>query len=228
MASGRAALASRPVTTSATSSRLVVIGRMETPVPPWAHDWCADVGYALIKRSAPAGAALEIGPEGGDEWSRLAGDVEAMSAAGSAVLISRGTWRRGGRQQVVAAVRDLPGDEAVLVDAAACATAMDASLLLVHGVPLSFGPRSIGLDAAVDRGLAVLDEGQAFLAARSVESSTQLLRVRPHELVNEQLDADLLVVGGASRRLSAQLGLVALSALQHAPCPVLLAPRTTP
>ena len=65
--------------------------------------------------------------------------------------------------------------------------------------------------------------------------STQLLRVRPHELVGEELDADLLVVGGprtehgaTERRGSVQpggMGLVAHSALHHAPCPVLLAPR---
>ena len=69
----------------------------------------------------------------------------------------------------------------------------------------------------------------------SSSRATQLLRVRPHELVGEALDADLLVVGGprtdtgrptAGRRSSpAVSGLVAHSALHHAPCPVLLAPR---
>jgi nucleotide-binding universal stress UspA family protein len=51
------------------------------------------------------------------------------------------------------------------------------------------------------------------------------LRVRPHELVGEGLDADLLVLGGPRHRIPARVGLVGCSAVQHAPCPVLLAAR---
>jgi nucleotide-binding universal stress UspA family protein len=54
--------------------------------------------------------------------------------------------------------------------------------------------------------------------------------VRPYELVGEALHADLLVVGGARTDRTAGgpgsgPGLVAHSALHHAPCPVLLTPR---
>jgi nucleotide-binding universal stress UspA family protein len=55
--------------------------------------------------------------------------------------------------------------------------------------------------------------------------TTRLLRMRPYELVGEEVDADLLVLGGSRRRIPARLGLVACRALQHAPCPVLLTPR---
>jgi nucleotide-binding universal stress UspA family protein len=54
---------------------------------------------------------------------------------------------------------------------------------------------------------------------------TWLARVRPHELVGEELDADLLVVGGPRADVPDRLGLVARSALHHAPCAVLLIPR---
>lgn len=204
----------------------MVIGRPDIPVPRWTYAWCDDVGYELVRRPADPGSALDLGPEG-DEWSRLAIDVAALSAAGNAVLISRGTWRDQVSMRVVAAIHDLPDDDTVLVDAAASAGRLGSSLQLVHGVPVSFAERSVGLDAAVARGLSVLEDGLAFLTAHGAgaNTSTRLLRVRPHELVNELLEADLLVVGGARLGPAGRLGLVALSAMQHAPCPVLLTPR---
>ena len=201
----------------------MVIGRPDIPVPRWTWAWCDDVGYELVRRPADA---LDFGP-GGDEWSRLAIDVAALGAAGSAVLVSRGTWRDHDSMRVVAAIEDLPDDEPVLVDAAASASRLGSSLQLVHGVPVSFAERSVGLDAALARGMSVLEDGLEFLTAHgaAANASTRLLRARPHELVNEQLEADLLVVGGARLGPSGRLGLVALSAMQHAPCPVLLTPR---
>jgi nucleotide-binding universal stress UspA family protein len=44
-------------------------------------------------------------------------------------------------------------------------------------------------------------------------------------VVGERLDADLVVLGGPRPGTDGALGLVALSALHHAPCPVLLVPR---
>ena len=52
-----------------------------------------------------------------------------------------------------------------------------------------------------------------------------LIRAWPHEIVGELLDADLLVLGGPRSESNGQIGLVAASALRHAPCAVLLAPR---
>jgi nucleotide-binding universal stress UspA family protein len=90
----------------------------------------------------------------------------------------------------------------------------------------------VGLAGAVDHGQRLLDAAAAHAEALrpGLTPATQLLRVRPHELVGEALDADLLVIGGArtTHRSSVQpggLGLVAHSALHHAPCPVLLTPR---
>jgi nucleotide-binding universal stress UspA family protein len=157
------------------------------------------------------------------------GAVAAM--AGRSVLVQRtdpaGPARRNGRPRVVAAVRDLGTDHAVLVEAAEAATELDASLVLAHGVPLSFGERSVGLADALDRGRRLLSEAadRVTSAYPGCTVTTRLLRQRPHELVGEELDADLLVLGGSRQRIPARLGLVASSALQHAPCPVLLAPR---
>jgi nucleotide-binding universal stress UspA family protein len=132
-------------------------------------------------------------------------------------------------RRVVAAVRGLPEDEAVVADATEWAARSGAELTLVHAVPRSFGERSVGLDGAVAHGRRLLDAAahQALAAHPTVPIACALLRVRPYELVGEGLDADLLVVGGprAGRPAAPGTGLVAQSALHHAPCPVLLVPR---
>lgn len=205
------------------SGRVEVVGRPDSPVPRWASDWCDQTGFELARMPEPEPAD--------DGWSRVVADLaaateNAATEAAAAVLVSRPSSRGPGAARVVAAVRDLPGDTSVLVEAAACAAAVQGTLLLVHGVPVSFAERSIGLDAAVSRGLAVLDAARDVVADTGVETSTRLLRAHPHELVNEELEADLLVVGGPRPGRSSDLGLVARSAIQHAPCPVLVAPRT--
>jgi hypothetical protein len=75
----------------------------------------------------------------------------------------------------------------------------------VHAVPRSFGQRSVDLDKAVAHGCACSTPPSAGhrpgrAAAAELTPSTQLLRVRPHELVGEELDADLLVVVGPRHR----------------------------
>jgi nucleotide-binding universal stress UspA family protein len=134
---------------------------------------------------------------------------------------------RMGRPRVVAAVADLPDDARTVADAAASAEQMGADLVVAHGVPMSFGERSIGLDAALARARQLLDAAvdEAARAAPGVTVEPSLVRVQPHELVGEDLDADLLVLGGPRADAPDQLGLVARSALHHAPCPVLLIPR---
>jgi nucleotide-binding universal stress UspA family protein len=130
----------------------------------------------------------------------------------------------------------MPDDGAVVADAVECADAVGAALTFVHAVPCSFGERSVDLAGAVARGQHLLDTAACAAEALSagLSPTTQLLRVRPHELVGEALDADLLVIGGprtvrrTDHRGSVQpggLGLVAHSALHHAPCPVLVTPR---
>ena len=89
----------------------------------------------------------------------------------------------------------------------------------------------MGLDTAVAHGRRLLDAAASRATAQEpgLVVDCELLRVRPYELVGGTLDADLLVVGGPrTQHRGARApggGLVAHSALHHAPCPVLLTPR---
>ena len=194
-------------------------------VPEWAARWARSSGWELHRYTdgGPGAAAAAAGP------------------GARALLLRPGTPASARREQkrrphVVAAVAAMPDDGAVVADAVECADAVGAALTFVHAVPCSFGERSVDLAGALARGQRLLDAAACAAEALSAGLSpiTQLLRVRPHELVGEALDADLLVVGGprtarrTDHRGSVQpggLGLVAHSALHHAPCPVLVTPR---
>ena len=65
--------------------------------------------------------------------------------------------------RIAVALRRLPDDAAVLADAFDAAVHLDGSLTLIHGVPLSFGERSVGLSDALLRGEEVLLEARALL-----------------------------------------------------------------
>jgi nucleotide-binding universal stress UspA family protein len=183
---------------------VVVEGR---PVPEWVSAWCRRSGRAVSARVGSAGTI-----PGGDHLSRL---------------VLRPPGPPGAPRRVVASVRDLDDDRAVLTEAADVAADAGATLVLTHGVPRSFGERSVGLDAAVEKGERLLSRAQRLVAAGfpGLEIVTALQRAWPHEIVGESTDAGLLVVGGARMDSEDGLGLVALSAVQHAPCPVLLVPR---
>lgn len=168
----------------------------------------------------------------GDLPAQPVGEIAEIAAAaarrGGAVLAVSGPAPvRSGSRRVVAAVQALHDDAPVLADAAAVALHMGAELVVAHGVPTSFAERSVGLDAAVDNARRLLEAavGAAVEAAPGLTVEPCLLRVRPHEMVGEGLDADLLVLGGPRLPAPGGLGLVACSALHHAPCPVLLVPR---
>jgi hypothetical protein len=184
-------------------------------VPEWVAQSCRRSGRPV--RLEPAGRSAE---------DRIR-TVTAL--AGHSVLVAGEAAATGPRiPRVVAAVHDLAADAPVLAEAAEMAVHLDAAVVAVHGVPLSFGERSVGLADAVERGRHLLDRAVDRLAAHAPELTAlpRLLRVHPHELVGEELDADLLVIGGPLPRIPPRLGLVACSALQHAPCPVLFAART--
>lgn len=205
-------------------------GRTEPVVPDWAQAWARLWGWQLrwYTGIGPAAAAAAAAP--GLRALLLRPDTPAS--------VRRDAERP---PHVVAALQDLPDDAAVVRDAVRCAAGCGAALTFVHAVPRSFGQRSVDLDKALAHGVRLLDAAVRQAATQAVRlqaeltPSTQLLRVRPHELVGEELDADLLVVGGprtehggTERRGSVQpggVGLVTHSALHHAPCPVLLAPR---
>jgi hypothetical protein len=192
----------------------LVVMAHEPDVPEWVARAC--------RRS---GRQVRIEPAPGSPEDRL---LTVAALAGRSVLLmdppGDGRARTG---RVVAAVRDLPADAAVLAEAAVAAAVLDAAVVPVHCVPLSFGERSVGLTDALARGHEVLDAAVAQLTADAPDLTVlpRLLRVRPHELVGEGLDADLLVLGGPRHRIPARVGLVGCSAVQHAPCPVLLTAR---
>lgn len=142
------------------------------------------------------------------------------------VLVARPDAQRAGPLRVVAAVRELPAELPIVDEATDVAVQLGAELVIAHAVPLSFGERSVGVDAAVDRGRATLDAARARVVdhAPHLSVTTSLTRRWAHELLGEDLDADLVVLGG--RRSGADLGLVSHSAVRHAPCPVLLVPRS--
>jgi nucleotide-binding universal stress UspA family protein len=162
--------------------------------------------------------------EGGNAIAAIA---EAAGTGATVLALSEPDSARPGPRRVIVAVQDLPDDAQALADAAAAAAYMDAHLVVAHGVPTSFGERSIGLDTAVEQAGSLLDAAvqQASAAVSGLTVEPWLARVQPHELVGEGLDADLLVVGGPRAGPAAELGLVARSALHHAPCAVLLTPR---
>ena len=191
--------------------------------PAWLSHWCRETGRR--PRAAPA-------PAGRFGTGRMHPAELAASNArlGSAVLLPRTPRCRTDAQRVAVGVKTLPDDGKAVVAAAQCATAMNADLVVLHAVPTSFAERSVGLGAALDRGHALLAHATrvAHRAAPEVGVTVQLMRALPHEIVGESLEADLLVLGGHRPVTDGALGLVALSALHHTPCSVLLVACSRP
>jgi nucleotide-binding universal stress UspA family protein len=115
----------------------------------------------------------------------------------------------------------------VLVEGLDAATHLNGTLTVLHGVPLSFGERTVGRAEAVRNGEDLLERARAFLEGADTDVAVEVALVQawPHEIVGELLDADLLALGGPRTGSGGRVGLVAASALGHAPCAVLLAPR---
>ena len=182
-------------------------------VPAWVIQWCRHLDRRRQVLATPGTP------------DRL---MTIATLAGRSVLLpapEEPAWSRP--EPVVAAVRDLPDDDAVLAEAASAAAELGVPLELTHVVPVSFAERSVRLDEAMRHGHWVLDRGVRRLAtiAPGVTVLPTLLRRRPHELVGEELVAELLVLGGPRPGFPARIGPVASTAVQHAHCPVLLAPR---
>jgi nucleotide-binding universal stress UspA family protein len=205
---------------------LVVVQHPTAQLPRWVHVWRRRTHFELIPHLLLPSPETEVCPGCGPGWPRVVADVTTATAAGAGVLINRVTSCRPSTPRVIAAVRELSEDRGALIDAAACAAALEGDLVLAHCVPLSFAPRSVGLDAALSRGLALLHTCLAFVKSQwpSITVSTRLFRTRPHELVSKKCEADLLVIGASG---TDRLGPLALSAVQCAPCPVLLIPHKT-
>jgi nucleotide-binding universal stress UspA family protein len=208
-------------------SRLIVMQGPDTALPRWLVTWRNRAGLELV--ASPTMPADEAQPCPGVAagWSRVVNDIAESTAAGIAVLVNRPSWYEAETPRVVAAVQQLPDDADVLADAAACADVLDGSVMVLHGTPVSFAERSVGLDSALTRGFATLDAGVRFLTEHRLggRATSRLLRAHPHELVNDRLEANLLVVGGSRVGGPPGLGRVARSAVRHAPCPVVITPR---
>jgi nucleotide-binding universal stress UspA family protein len=215
----------RPPSPGRRAPRIVVVdaGAGWGRVPDWLVRWAGRARRELLWHpdTGPGAAAAAAALDARVLVLRPSAEPAAPAPAG---------WPAR-RPRVVAALQDLPDDAPVVADAAACAAEAGGALTLVHAVPRSFAERSVGLAGAVAHGRRLLDEAARRVAAREpgVPVERALLRVRPYELVGEALDADLLVVGGPRAGRPSPVppgpGLVAHSALHHAPCPVLVVPR---
>jgi nucleotide-binding universal stress UspA family protein len=205
----------------------------DTPAPPGRAGTAQDPGAPHPERAplldvadtvALPGRAARSAPTRPDRPATSSGPDDRVAAQLGRVGL-RGA-AGGDPPRVVAAVRELPDDEPVLAEAVAVSRKLGGTLVLLHAVPLSFAERSVGLDRALEHGRRVLDDATArVVAAGAAPPRTRLMRMWPHELVGERLDADLLVIGGPRPRPPRRVGLVASSALAHAPCSVLLVPR---
>jgi nucleotide-binding universal stress UspA family protein len=210
-------------TTLATRPRrvdgLVVV--TDTPdLPGWVRDWSRRAGRELRVHTTPVRAPGHGPTPPGllAAISAWATDPVLVVPAGSADNLLR---------QVTAALHDLPDDEPVLAAAADTVRQVGGPLVLAHALPVSFAEHSVGLRSALAHAHRVLDAAARLLAAENPDLTveTRLVRTHPHELVGENLDTGLLVIGGPRRGFTDDLGLVARAALNHATCPVLIVPR---
>jgi nucleotide-binding universal stress UspA family protein len=198
----------------------------ERVVPDWVARWCRHAQWELQPHPGTGPGAAAAAAQH---------DVRVLVLRPDIRPTGRGdpTSPRPASPRIVAAVRNLPDDAPVVADAAACAALRGGRLTIVHAVPRSFAERSVGLDGAVAHGRRLLDAAARLSCVPAdLPVDCALLRMRPYELVGGALDADLLVVGGPrgprhgdARPAGGGPGLVAHSALHHAPCPVLLTPR---
>ncbi|MFC5951967.1 universal stress protein [Pseudonocardia lutea] len=177
-------------------------------LPAWVRDWAVGAGAATEDAS---GSAPDVAV------SRV-----FRTHRGAVLLLRRDP--AGPPRRIVAAVQEHEADRPVVAAAASAATACRAGLRIVHAVPRSFGERSVGLAEAVERGhRLVASVGGAEELGVTVRRD--LVRAWPHEILDETLDADLLVVGGPRPNGPAELGLTARAAVVHAQCSVLVVPR---
>ncbi len=176
-------------------------------VPAWVKLWCARAGRPVAAHPGDA--------------------VTVASSTGDSVLIPRAEPPAAVRPRIAVALGSLPDDTSVFVDALDAATHLNGRLRVLHGVPLSFGERTVGRAEALRYGRDLLDQAHSLLdgPGADVAVDIELMRAWPHEIVGELLDADLLIMGGPRTGSIGRVGLVAASALRHAPCAVLLAPR---
>jgi nucleotide-binding universal stress UspA family protein len=218
MMNSGAALATRPPCLDRVS-RLVVVSET-SDLPPWIRGWWRGAGRDLQVHCVPATVpSHRLAPV------HLLSEIAELLA--DPVLVIQPGSDGTGLPEVIAALHDLPDDAPVLAAVADIAQHLGSPVVLIHGLPVSFAERSVGLRPAMQHGRRLLDAAARRIVADApdVRVVTRLVRAHPHELVGEDLDTGLLVVGGPRRGGADDLGLVARSALHHATCPVLVVPR---
>jgi CBS domain-containing protein len=198
------------------AGRLVVLTEA-ADLPGWVHAWSHEVGWPLRAAATTPGHRSSPGS--------LLAEVAALVA--DPVLVVPRDVADVGLSEVTAAIHDLPDDAPVLAAAADVARHLDAPLIVTQGLPISFAERSVGLQAALEYAHRLLDAAAQRLVDDfpDVHVVTRLVRAHPYELVGEDADTGLLVLGGPRRQTADVLGLVARSALHHVSCPILLVPR---
>jgi nucleotide-binding universal stress UspA family protein len=199
--------------------RLVVLS--DTPnLPGWVRDWTHRTGRELRLHTVPVRT-----PDHRTTPPQVIATITA-SAADPVLVIPPGSPDTA-VPHVTAALHDLPDDAPVLTTAADTARQLGGPLVLTHGLPLSFAERSVGLRTALQHAHDLLDTAaqQLIEDAPDIRVLTRLVRAHPHELVGEDLDTGLLVIGGPRRHVPDDLGPVARTALHHATCPLLIVPR---
>lgn len=200
----------------ATEEGLVVLTQATT-APHWAETWCKHRDRSLVTRHvtthSPHGAPTSL--------LRVITDL-----AGHHILLARAAEGHAAPTRVAAALGALPRDAAVLAEAEACAEHLGVPLILLHGVPLDFAERSVGLAEALERGDRLLDTAkqEVVTVAPDIEVIPRLVRERAHELVTEISGTELLVLGMSHNPGQPRPHLAGMSAIHFAPGSILFVP----
>jgi nucleotide-binding universal stress UspA family protein len=154
--------------------------------------------------------------------------LDVVTRSRGATVVVRFPTLCGSNARVVAAIGRLPDDEPVLRWAAEFAAGPGDELVLAHAVPLAFGERSCQLAEAERAGVALLRRAAEMIGSNrpGPPIRTELARVHPHDLLANPLGADLLVMGNHPATAGEPPGALVRAALHHAPCTVMVTPRT--
>jgi hypothetical protein len=162
MMNSGAALATRPPCLDRVS-RLVVVSET-SDLPPWIRGWWRGAGRDLEVHCVPATVpGHRLAPV------HLLSEIAELLA--DPVLVIQPGSDGTGLPEVIAALHDLPDDAPVLAAVADIAQHLGSPVVLIHGLPVSFAERSVGLRPAMQHGRRLLDA-----AARRRDGSSPTLR----------------------------------------------------
>jgi hypothetical protein len=174
MMNSGAALATRPPCLDRVS-RLVVVSET-SDLPPWIRGWWRGAGRDLQLHCVPATVpGHRLAPV------HLLSEIAELLA--DPVLVIQPGSDGTGLPEVIAALHDLPDDAPVLAAVADIAQHLGSPVVLIHGLPVSFAERSVGLRPAMQHGRRLLDAAARRIVADApdVRVVTRLVRAHPHE-----------------------------------------------